>query len=153
MESQLAQFRAFNRFYTALLGLLDSHYLDSAFSLTEVRTLYEIDHAKNGITATELTAHLQIDKGYLSRILRQFEKKQLIVRQRSPQDGRSALLRLTDKGSAVFKPLDGAARQQASKLLGTLSASDVNKLLRSMTAIQTILKKVKMTSYAGYTIE
>jgi DNA-binding MarR family transcriptional regulator len=147
MEKQLAQFRAFNRFYTSLLGLLDKYYLDSPFSLTEVRILYELRNAQAGITAKELAASLQLDKGYLSRILQQFEKKQLVAKERSLQDARSAFLHLTNKGSAVFKPLDLAARQQASQLLGAIPANDVKQLLRSMAIIQTILNKVNISQH------
>lgn len=147
MEKQLAQFRAFNRFYTSLLGLLDKHYLDSPFSLTEVRILYELNNAQSGITARELSESLQLDKGYLSRILQQFEKKQLISKERSPQDARSAFLHLTTKGISVFKPVDMAARRQASELLGAIPANDVKQLLKSMAVIQTILNKVNLSNH------
>lgn len=146
MEKQLAQFRAFNRFYTSLLGLLDKHYLNSPFSLTEVRILYELRNAQTGITAKELAASLQLDKGYLSRILQQFEKKQLVAKEKSLEDARSAFLYLTTRGIAVFKPLDLAARQQASALLDAIPAKDVKQLLRSMTIVQTILNKVNHPS-------
>ena len=144
METQLAEFRAFNRFYTSLLGLLDRHYLDSEFSLTEVRILYELNNASNGITASELAGSLPLDKGYLSRILQQFEKQLLVTKKKSPQDGRSVILRLTDKGRAVFKPLDQAARQQAGEWLGAIPARDVQRLLNSMAVIRTILDKVNI---------
>ena len=147
MENQLAEFRAFNRFYTSMLGLLDRHYLDSEFSLTEVRILYELHHARNGITAKELAELLQLDKGYLSRILQQLEKKLLVTKKKSLQDGRSAFLHLTDKGRSVFKPLELAARQQARELLGALPAKEVKQLLKSMTTIQTILNKVNITHH------
>jgi MarR family transcriptional regulator, organic hydroperoxide resistance regulator len=147
MQNQLAEFRAFNRFYTSMLGLLDRHYLNSEFSLTEVRILYELNHAQQGITAKELAESLQLDKGYLSRILQQFEKKLLVAKEKSLQDGRSAFLHLTDKGISAFKPLDLAARQQASELLGALPANDVKQLLKSMAVIQAILNKVNITHH------
>ena len=147
METQVAEFRAFNRFYTSMLGLLDRHYLNSEFSLTEVRVLYELNYARDGITAKELAESLQLDKGYLSRILQQLQKKLLLTRERSLQDGRFAFLHLTAKGRSVFKPLDQAARQQASELLGAIPAREVKQLLTSMAVIQTILNKVKINHH------
>lgn len=144
LENQLTQFRAFNRFYTSMLGLLDRHYLDSEFSLTEVRLLYDLNRARDGITAKELAALLQLDKGYLSRSLQQFEKKRLIEKKKSPQDGRSAFLYLTPKGSAVFQPLDQAAKKQAQELLGVLPAKEVKLLLESMATIKNVLTKIKL---------
>jgi len=147
MESQLDEFRAFNRFYTSMLGLLDRHYLNSEFSLTEARILYELNNAQNGIIAKELAESLQLDKGYLSRILQQLEKKLLVAKKKSPQDGRSAFLHLTGKGRSVFKPLELAARQQARELFGALPAKEVKQLLKSMAAIRTILNKVNINPH------
>jgi MarR family transcriptional regulator, organic hydroperoxide resistance regulator len=147
MEKQIAEFRAFNRFYTSTIGLLDRHYLNSAFSLTEVRILYELANTQNGITAKELAESLQLDKGYLSRILQQFESKEWLGKKKSPQDGRSYFLHLTEKGSSVFKPLDLAARQQASELLGAIPSNDLKELLKSMTVIQTIFSKLNITQH------
>ena len=144
METQVTEFRAFNRFYTSMLGLLDRHYLKSEFSLTEVRILYELNDARGEITAKELAESLQLDKGYLSRILQQLQKKLLLTRERSLQDGRSAFLHLTAKGRLVFKPLDLAARQQASALLGAIPSREVKQLLASMAVIRTILNKVNI---------
>ena len=143
MDDQLARFRTFNRFYTSLLGLLDRHYLNSEFSLTEVRILYELNHTKKGITAKELAGLLQLDKGYLSRILKQFEKKKLIKKEISREDARSALIHVTEKGETVFKPLDKAAQDQASEILKAIPPKDVKELLASMASVQTILKNAR----------
>ena len=147
METQLAEFRAFNRFYTSMLGLLDRHYLKSEFSLTEGRLLYELNTAQHGITAKELAELLQLDKGYLSRMLQTFQKKRLVTKERSLQDKRSAFLHLTDKGRSAFKPLDLAARTQAGELLGAIPAKDVTQLLKSMAVIRTILNKVNINHH------
>jgi DNA-binding MarR family transcriptional regulator len=96
----ILEIRAFNRWYTFLIGLLDRYYLNSGYSLTEVRVLYEIHHAEGGITAHALTALLGLDKGYLSRMLRQFEKDKLLDKKRSGTDMRSFYLRLSKKGSS-----------------------------------------------------
>jgi len=146
MKPQIAKFRAFNRFYTPIIGLLNQNYLDNEFSLTEVRILFELNYAKDGLTAKDLIALLQLDKGYMSRILLQFEKQQIIRKERSALDGRAVLLRLTESGKQIFNDLDVASEQQANRMLRSLSADDVNQLIGHMVAIQQILSKINLTA-------
>src|SRR5205809_1016284 len=87
--------RRFNRFYTRQIGLLGEGYLESPFSLAEVRVLYELAHRER-TTASELGRELALDAGYLSRILRDFRRQGLVERRRSESDGRQSLLWLTD---------------------------------------------------------
>lgn len=89
--------RAFNRFYTNVIGLLDQYILNSKYSLPEVRILYELYHTE-GLTASEIITSLNIDKGYLSRLIRQFEKKKLVSKKSSAKDGRFSHLYLTAAG-------------------------------------------------------
>src|SRR5690606_3307 len=97
--------RQFNRFYTKLIGLLNQHLLDSHYSLSEVRALYEIGHTDN-CTAGQLTESLQIDGGYLSRMLKAFERNKIVSRRQSATDGRSWHLQLTAKGKRLLQTLD-----------------------------------------------
>jgi DNA-binding MarR family transcriptional regulator len=142
MESQVAQFRSFNRFYTSVIGILDNYYLNSDYSLTEVRILYELHYTATELTARELTKMLKLDKGYLSRILQQFEKQELVSKEKSKLDARSAYLRLTPKGESVFKPLDQASQQQADVLLKSIAENDVKRLIESMETIKLILGQI-----------
>src|SRR4051812_6557195 len=103
--------RRFNRFYTRQIGLLRQSYLDSELSLTEVRVLYELAH-RDQTTAGELARELDLDPGYLSRVLARFQRGGLIERARSRADGRQTLLRLSEQGGAAFAPLEAAAREQ-----------------------------------------
>lgn len=81
------KFRKFNRFYTNVLGFLNEHIYDSPFSLTETRILFEIYNTPN-CTAKALQDKLGLDRGYVSRIVKQFEKEDLIYKQRSKDDAR-----------------------------------------------------------------
>jgi DNA-binding MarR family transcriptional regulator/GNAT superfamily N-acetyltransferase len=130
--------RAFNRFYTRLIGLLRQGYLDSAFSLTEVRVLYELAHREQS-TAGELARELDLDPGYLSRILRRFERDGLIERARSRADGRQTLLRLSGRGQTAFAPLDAAARDQIGGLLGRLPGPEQARVVAAMATIEGLL--------------
>src|SRR5215475_5012316 len=99
-NERVAAVRRFNRFYTRQIGLLQEGYLDSAFSLSQVRVLYELAH-RDKLTASALSRDLGLDPGYLSRVLRDFEKRRFISRTRSEADGRQSHLELTARGQAV----------------------------------------------------
>src|SRR5215207_5658876 len=91
---RIAAVRRFNRFYTQHLGVLRDGYLDSPFSLTQARVLYEI-RQRGSVTATEIGRDLGLDAGYLSRLVAQFDKTGLIRKERSPLDGRQSFLSIT----------------------------------------------------------
>ena len=94
---QSAAVRRFNRFYTRRIGVLDETLLESPFSLTEVRVLYEIAH-RDRPTATEIREELGLDRGYLSRLLAGLARAGLVRRRQSARDGRESLLSLTAAG-------------------------------------------------------
>lgn len=135
LEQRIAAVRRFNRFYTPRIGVLDSAYLDSPFSLTEVRTLYELAH-RDGSTATELSRELGIDDGYLSRLLRGFAAQGLIERRRSIADARSSHLWLTEGGRAAFAPLDTRSHDEIGAMLGALPVAAQARVVRAMGTIQ-----------------
>ncbi len=137
-DQQIEAVRRFNRFYTRQIGLLREGLLDSAFSLTEARLLYELAH-RHDSTAKELAEGLGLDEGYLSRILRAFKERGLIQRERSPSDGRQVLLRLTEKGEKTFAPLNARSREQAGGLLSPLSVANRNLLVEAMRAIESLM--------------
>ena len=134
----VAAVRSFNRFYTLQMGLLHQGYLKSPFSLTEVRVLYELAHRAK-LTAAELSKELGVDAGYLSRILLHFEKRGLIRRKPSQNDGRQSHLSLTQKGRKAFAPLEAKAHAEIAALLDKLSAAEQNCLIEAMHAIEKLL--------------
>jgi DNA-binding MarR family transcriptional regulator/N-acetylglutamate synthase-like GNAT family acetyltransferase len=130
--------RRFSRFYTKQIGLLREHLLGGPFSLTEARVLYEMAHHEPA-TASELGRDLALDAGYLSRLLRDFRKRGLIVRRRSDRDGRRSLLRLTDKGHQAFATLNAASRHEVGAVLARLPDAGQARLVKAMHTVETLL--------------
>lgn len=136
--AQVEAVRAFNRFYTRRVGVLDP-YLDSDLSLTEVRVLYELAHRELP-TAGELRGELGLDAGYLSRILGRFETRGWVRRDPSPTDRRQSLLRLTAAGQRAFAPLQQRSRSEAAGLLAPLAPGQRQELLAAMAKVQRVLE-------------
>jgi DNA-binding MarR family transcriptional regulator/GNAT superfamily N-acetyltransferase len=130
--------RRFNRFYTRQIGVLQEALLDSAFSLTEVRVLYELND-RDGATATDLARDLSLDAGYLSRLLRKLESKQLIARRTLAADARQSGIALTAKGRAEFAELDARSHNQIVEWLSDLDRAEQGELLRAMATIERLL--------------
>jgi DNA-binding MarR family transcriptional regulator/N-acetylglutamate synthase-like GNAT family acetyltransferase len=130
--------RRFNRFYTKKIGVLHERLLRSPFSLTEARVIYELaNHEKT--TATELCYELGLDAGYLSRILRSFQKRSLVKKQLSPTDGRQTLLSITKQGKAAFTTLNARSHDEVGAMLGDLSAANQHRLVKAMDTIEELL--------------
>jgi len=136
----IANIRAFNRFYTRVLGLLDKYILNSQYTLPEVRILYELATHEN-LTASDLIETLHIDKGYLSRIILDLRLKKLVESKRSEQDARSLVLRLTKLGRREFKMLNKSSDLQLASILKTLTNAECDKLVRNMNEIVAVLAK------------
>src|SRR5215203_5721916 len=137
-DRRVGDVRHFNRFWTRQIGVLREGYLESPFSLTEVRVLYELAHREE-TTASELGEELGLDAGYLSRILRGFERQSLIQKRPSEADGRRRLLRLTGRGWEAFAPLDARSRSEIGAMLGGMSIAEQERLLKAMRAVEGLL--------------
>ncbi len=135
--------RFFNRFYTRIIGAVNQSVLNSPFSMAEVRVLFEIKHSDNP-TASEVNRELELDPGYLSRIVRRFEQDELLTKERSHLDGRAYLLKLTEHGERVLASLEKASDKKAADLISPLSEREITALLRSMETIHSLLTKTPL---------
>jgi len=145
---QVAAVREFNRFYTQQIGVLTEVYLESPFSLTEARVIYELAHAQ-ATTAADLCKELGLNAGYLSRILRGFKKRGLIETQPSATDRRQRLLRLAAPGQRSFAVLNSHSQSQIEALLNRMRPEDRKRLVAAMQTLQRLLSPDRR-SQPGY---
>ncbi len=137
-EQRVGAVRRFARFYTRRIGLLDEGLLDSPFSLSQARVLYELAQQREA-TATVLASALDIDHGYLSRILRGFEERDLIVRRRDESDGRQVVISLTTKGHKAFASLDHRSQRETGGLLKHLNDAEQVRVVTAMETIERLI--------------
>jgi DNA-binding MarR family transcriptional regulator/GNAT superfamily N-acetyltransferase len=137
IDVQVSAIRAFNRFYTRKIGVVDG-IASSPFSLAEARVLYELAHREQP-TATDIRKELGLDAGYMSRILREFERRKLVTREQSKTDERQKFLSLTAKGRKAFAPLDERSNHDAAAMLGELSAAKRERLVGAVQTVRRLL--------------
>ena len=138
-QEQIAAVRRFNRFYTRQIGVLRRNYLDSPYSLGEMRVLYEIAHGAT--TARDIGRALDLDAGYLSRTLRNFEKRGFLSRKTSKTDARASELALTARGHKAFAPFEDRSQQQVADMLAALAPDERARLVNAMGEIESLLDK------------
>jgi len=137
-DHRIAAVRGFNRFYTRQIGVLRKTFLDSPYSLGEARVLYEIACGRS-CTATEIGRALDLDAGYLSRLIRNFEKRGLVRRTVSPDDARQSHLELSARGRAAYAPLEQRSQRDMKAMLGKLTAAEQSRLIAAMSTIEALL--------------
>jgi DNA-binding MarR family transcriptional regulator/N-acetylglutamate synthase-like GNAT family acetyltransferase len=137
-SAEIAAVRAFNRFYTRKLGVLDQHLSKSPYSLSEARVLYELAH-RDQLAAKEIGSELGLDPGYLSRIVQSFDESGLITRKPLAADRRQFRLSLTAKGRQAFAKLDKASQDDVAAMLAPLSTADARRLTDAMATIANLL--------------
>ena len=140
VDAAVAAVRAFNRFYTNVIGLLRGKYLGTPYSLTEARLLFELAQ-RDASEVTDLRRAVDIDAGYLSRILGRFDDDGLITRQRSAADGRRQVIRLTGAGRAAVAGLDARSAAQTGQMLAGVRDDDRRRLLDAMRVITDVLTR------------
>ena len=135
--------RRFNRFYTVLLGFLNQNYLGTGFSVTETRILFEVK-LNNDISAKELCELLKLDKSYMSRMIRSFEKNGIVFRKVCESDKRANQISLTEKGKDIVAELISATNKEIALLIDGLSAEDCDEV---SCAMDTIIKHLDINNY------
>jgi len=138
LPNRIEAVRRFNRFYTKRVGALREGLLDSPYSLTEARIIYEMAH-RGDCTATALRGELGLDRGYLSRLLRRLAKLGLVEKRPSPDDGRQSILSLTESGQQAFQLLNSRSRAETAALLGTISHADQFRMIKAMETIEALV--------------
>ena len=138
LSAKIEAVRHFNRFYTKQIGALNEGLLESPFSLTEARVIYELANRKKA-TATELGNELGLDAGYLSRTVRDFEKRKLVRKEPSEKDARQSILSLTARGQKEFENLNQLSSNQIEEVLNDLSSVEQARLLAAMKTIEELL--------------
>ena len=136
--ARIEAIRQFNRFYTRRIGVLHEGLLDTRFSLTESRLLWELAH-RSGPTATELARDLKLDPGYLSRLLGGLKQRGLIKSSRSNEDARQVRLSLSAAGQRAFAPLNTRSQADVTGLLARLTEPQQQHLLQAMATLEKLL--------------
>ena len=131
--------RRFNRFYTRRVGALQANYLGGPYSLPQARVLYELGQ-RGECTATALGAELELDAGYLSRLLQGLRRRGLVHGERAAHDARQTRLSLTAKGKETFAHLEARSREAVGAMLGKLPAPQQSKLVGALRTVQTVLQ-------------
>lgn len=137
-SADVARLRAFNRFSTKFAGALDEHLLETPWTLTEARVLFELG-TRSPLEVSALRSDLALDAGYLSRILGSFEARGLVARRRASGDGRRQVAELTPKGRDVFRELDRRSARENRALLQRLPAPDRERLLAAADDVRALL--------------
>jgi DNA-binding MarR family transcriptional regulator/GNAT superfamily N-acetyltransferase len=139
VEDRVARVRAFNRFYTGVIGVLGEGLLETPYSLTEARVIFELAQRETTEVAV-LRRALGVDAGYLSRILARFEADGLATRERSTGDGRRQVVRLTNAGGKAFRLLDARAADDVRALLSRLPDDEQRRLVGAMETVRGALE-------------
>jgi DNA-binding MarR family transcriptional regulator/GNAT superfamily N-acetyltransferase len=134
LERRVERVRRFNRFYTQRIGVLAENFLRTPFTLAEGRVLFELAN-REATSPGDIAAALDLDAGYLSRILRRFERDGLVTRTPSPTDGRRAVLALTSAGREAFAPLNERSHDDIAALLAPLPPERQERVLSAMATI------------------
>jgi DNA-binding MarR family transcriptional regulator/GNAT superfamily N-acetyltransferase len=137
-DDEVLAARAFNRFYTRKLGVLDQQLLKSPYSLSEARVMYELAH-RGELAAKQIGAELGLDLGYLSRIVQKFDDDGLITRTPLASDRRQYQLSLTAKGRQAFAKLERSSHAEVAAMLAALSQRERGRLTQAMATIEALL--------------
>jgi DNA-binding MarR family transcriptional regulator/GNAT superfamily N-acetyltransferase len=137
-DDRVSRLRSFNRFYTRLVGVLRDGFLDTPYSLTEGRVLFEVG-ASEAASPSDVAERLELNLGYVSRVLSRLKERGLVRGETSPEDGRRQVVSLTRKGRDALKVLDARASDQVGELLSSLSDDAQHRLMSAIAVIESLL--------------
>lgn len=140
----MARVRAFNRFYTSVIGLLQEGLLRTPYSLAEARVIFEVGQ-RAATQVADLRRDLGLDAGYMSRILARLQEDGVIASERSTADARRQVVRLSERGRDAFEMLDQRSAEDLEKILSRLTDHEQRRLIRAMGAIQALLADARPT--------
>ena len=136
--SRIDAVRHFNRFFTRRIGALEARYLGSPFPLPQARVLYELGQ-RGEATASELGADLDLDLGYLSRLVQSLRRQGLVQGEASKEDARRVRLSLSAKGRKAYQQLDARSRDEVASMLDPLPSSQQQRLVGALQAVEAVL--------------
>ncbi|MCD8878112.1 MarR family winged helix-turn-helix transcriptional regulator [Staphylococcus kloosii] len=140
MKEIINNIREFNRYYTNKLDVFSTNKFDSNYTFTEARVIIEIG-IRHDCIANEIVQTLNIDKGYLSRVLSRFNKKGLIEKVMSPTDSRSKIIKLTTEGNELFDYLNEASNKQVNQMIDGLDETEIFTINKNMMEIMSIFER------------
>jgi DNA-binding MarR family transcriptional regulator len=138
--------RDFNRFYTTVLGVVNNHILESDYSLTEARIIYEVNE-QEGITARAIKEKLQIDEGYMSRMVAKLVKQGILKKKQSKEDKRIFALALTGKGRQIAADINLQSDEQVKSLVKHLDLKEREHLAGLIIQVKQLLEKGNAEKY------
>jgi DNA-binding MarR family transcriptional regulator len=140
MKEIINNIREFNRYYTNKLDVFSNNKFDSNYTFTEARVIIEIG-IRHDCIASEIVQTLNMDKGYLSRVLSRFNKKGLIEKVTSPTDSRSKIIKLTTEGNKLFEYLNEASNKQVNQMIDGLDEAEIFTINKNMMEIMSIFER------------
>ena len=138
LGQRIAAVRRFSRFYTRRIGVLQERFLGTDLTLTEGRLVYELAQRERA-TASELIAALDLDAGYVSRLLRKLEDRGVVERQPSEADGRQSIVRLSERGHERFAAINARSREEIGEMLAALTEADQRRLVDALATVESVL--------------
>ena len=136
----MSKIREFNRFYTNITGVINNHILESDYSLMEVRIMFEVYHNPT-ITARKIMEIIQVDEGYLSRLISSLIKRKIITRKKLKKDGRVYALALSAKGEKIFLQLNQRSSDKVEETIAHLTKDEQKELINLMQRVKNLLIK------------
>lgn len=144
-SNTISQVRVFNRFYTRHMGILNERFMDGRFSLPELRILYELTD-KQPLSISDLVQELNMDQGYVSRLVSSLAKQQVLVTEADSNDRRRKLIKLSEQGLHAYRAVEALASEQLAQQMKHLDGEQQLQLVSALQQVQQLLVPQPLTS-------